>query len=130
MEIDFLIDTDVLIEVFQAKQSAEKWFKSIQNKVIGIPIVVYLEIIQGVKNKRQQKLLSKQMNEYQIIHLEPADSRLAQKLFEQFYLSHSFGILDALIASIVRRVDKPLYTFNIRHFKIIKEIDVRIPYQR
>ncbi len=129
-EIDFLLDTDVLIEVFRAKRSAKEWFESVQDNVIGIPVLVYLEILQGVENRSQQRLLIKQMKGYKTIHLESGDSRLAQKWFEQFYLSHNFGLIDALIASIVKRVNKPLYTFNARHFNIIKELDVRIPYKR
>ena len=130
VEIDFLIDTDILVEVFRASKGAKEWFASIQEKIIAIPILVYLEILQGAESKKQQKLLMKQMKEYKIIHLESGDSELAQEWFEHFYLSHGFGLVDALIASIVRRVNKPLYTFNAKHFKMIKELDVRIPYQR
>ncbi len=93
-EIDFLVDTDVLIEFFRANQSAIEWFESVRDKTIGIPVLVYLEILQGAENRHEQKLLMKQMKEYEIIHLESGDSELAQEWFEQFHLSHGFGLVD------------------------------------
>ena len=62
--------------------------------------------------------------------MESGDSLLAQKWFEEFHLSHRFGLVDALIASIVKRANKPLYTFNAKHFRVIKELDVEVPYKR
>ena len=46
VEIDFLVDTDVLIEIFRASRLAKGWLESVQEDIIGIPVLVYLEILQ------------------------------------------------------------------------------------
>ena len=129
-DVDFLTDTDVLIEFLRGNARAGMWLKTNQEQVLGIPVLALVEILQGARNRREQRMLAKQLNTYTIVHLDGGDSEQALSWFEEFHLSHGVGILDCLIAAIAVRIGKPFYTFNLKHFQVFLALDVREPYER
>ena len=127
---DFLIDTDVVIEFIRGNPKAAQWFLAQKNKVMGIPVIVRMELIQGVRSRQEQKALLKELDKYETIHLETGDTVRALKWFEAFFLSHGLGIMDCLIAAPAVRLERPLFTFNVRHYRVIPGLDARIPFER
>ena len=130
VEPDLVLDTDILIEILRGTPEAAKWLNAHRDRTIGIPVIVRMEILQGARNKREQQVLIRELRKFHVLHLESGDTERALSWFESFYLSHNLGIMDCLIASIAVRLDKPLYTFNIKHYRPIKELDVQLPYRR
>jgi predicted nucleic acid-binding protein len=57
-DIDAVLDTDVLIEIFRGDDRARAWLARIASHVLGIPIFVYMGILLGVRNKREQRALA------------------------------------------------------------------------
>ena len=45
---------------------------------------------------------------------------------EQHYLSHSMQIADAFIGATAAAYGVPLLTGNDKHYKVVKEIDLKI----
>ncbi len=129
-DVEFLTDTDVLIEFLRGNARASEWLKANQEQVLGIPVLSLMEILQGARNKQEQRMLAEQLNTYTIVHLDKGDSERALKRFEEFHLSHGVGILDCLIAAIAVRIGKPFYTFNLKHFQVFPALDAREPYER
>jgi predicted nucleic acid-binding protein len=129
-EADLVLDTDVLIEILRGDSWAGEWLTSVESLVIGIPVVVWMEILVGARDKQEQRGLIEQLAGYTILQLESGDSERAQQWFEQFHLSHGVGILDCLIAAIAIRLSKPFYTFNLNHFRVIPGLEVQAPYER
>ena len=129
-EPDLLLDTDVLIEILRGTSEAAAWLRAHSEQTIGIPVVVRMEILQGARNKQEQQALIRELRRFQVVHLEHGDSERALSWFEAFYLSHGLGIMDCLIASVAVRLHKPLYTFNLKHYRPIKELDTQRPYRR
>jgi predicted nucleic acid-binding protein len=129
-DVDFLTDTDVLIEFLRGSARAGMWLRTNQGEVLGIPVLALMEILQGARNRRDQRMLAKQLNAYTIIHLDRGDSEQALSWFEEFHLSHDVGILDCFIAAIAVRIGKPFYTFNLKHFQVFPVLDAREPYER
>jgi len=129
-ESELLLDTDVLIEILRGTPEAAAWLSAHSDQTIGIPVVVRMEILQGARNKREQQALIRELRRFQVIHLEHGDSERALAWFEAFYLSHSLGIMDCLIASVAVRLGKPLYTFNLKHYRPIRELNAQMPYHR
>jgi predicted nucleic acid-binding protein len=114
---DLVLDTDVLIEILRGHRQAEEWLASVESLVIGIPVIVWMEILVGARDKQEQRVFTEQLAGYAILHLESGDSARARQRFEQFHLSHGVGILDCLIAVLAFRLAKPFYTFNLKlHF--------------
>ena len=114
-EIDAVLDTDVLIEIFRGDDRARAWLARIESHVLGIPVFVYMEIL----HKREQRALVAQLTPYTILHLESGDSPKAQQWFEQFHLSYGIGIMDCLIATSPFRLGCPFFTFNLKHFRVL-----------
>jgi tRNA(fMet)-specific endonuclease VapC len=129
-DTDMVLDTDVLIEILRGDSRAGEWLASVESLVIGIPVIVWMEILVGARDKQEQRGFIEQLAGYTILHLESGDSERARQWFEQFHLSHGVGILDCLIAAIAIRLSKPLYTFNLKHFQVIPGLEVQAPYER
>ena len=129
-DVDVVLDTDVLIEILRGDDQAKAWLGGIESSVIGIPVLVWMEILLGARNKQEQQALAEDLARYTILHLESGDSPRAQQWFAQFHLSHGIGILDCLIATMPIRLRKPFYTFNLKHFQVIPGLDARESYGR
>jgi predicted nucleic acid-binding protein len=99
-DVDFLTDTDVLIEFLRGSAKAADWLKANQEQALGIPVLAFMEILQGARSRREQQMLVK------------------------------VGILDCLIAATAIRIGKPFYTFNLKHFQVFPALDAREPYER
>jgi tRNA(fMet)-specific endonuclease VapC len=128
-DTDMVLDTDVLIEILRGDSRAGEWLASVESLVIGIPVIVWMEILVGARDKQEQRGFIEQLAGYTILHLESGDSERARQWFEQFHLSHGVGILDCLIAAIAIRLSKPFYTFNLKHFQVIPGLEVQAPYE-
>src|SRR5262245_33544205 len=129
-DIDAVLDTDVLIEIFRDDDRARAWLARIESHVPGIPSCIWKSCWEPARNKREQRALATQLAQYTILHLESGDSPKAQEWFEQFHLSHGIGIMDCLIATIPFRLGCPFFTFNLKHFRVLPGLDVHAPYRR
>jgi len=129
-EPDLLIDTDVLIEILRGRAEAATWLANLGSQVVGIPVLVRMEILQGAHNRQDQQRLLKLSRPYPLIHLQTGDSERALTWFESYHLGHGVGIMDCLIAAIAVRLDKPLYTFNLKHYSPLPVLAVYAPYTR
>jgi predicted nucleic acid-binding protein len=129
-DTDLVLDTDVLIEIIRGDRRAQEWLASVESLVIGIPVIVWMEIMLGARDRQNQRVLTEQLARYPVLHIESGDSESARQWFEQFHLSHGVGILDCLIAAIAMRLRNPFYTFNLKHFQVISGLDVLASYDR
>lgn len=129
-EVSLLLDTDILIDALRGVDQAGAWLATIEDMVIGLPVLVRMEILLGARDVQEQRFLADELSHYVIFHLESGDSEKAQQWFEQFHLSDGIGILDCLIAAVASRIGEPFYTFNLKHFAVIPGLDVRMPYPR
>jgi predicted nucleic acid-binding protein len=129
-DADLVLDTDVLIEILRGDSRAGEWLASVESLVLGIPVIIWMEILVGARDKQEQRGFIQQLAGYTILHLKAGDSDRARQWFEQFHLSHGVGILDCLIAAIPLRLAKPFYTFNLKHFHVIPRLEAKAPYER
>ena len=127
---DAILDTDVLVDVLRARPEALAWLESQPAAALGIPVITWMELIQGARDRGEQERIVSRLSAHSIVHIESGDPQLASAWFATYWLSHKVGILDCLIAAIAVRVGAPLYTFNTAHFRVIPGLDVRSPYQR
>jgi predicted nucleic acid-binding protein len=50
--------------------------------------------------------------------------------FTAYHLSHSLGLLDALIAASAIGLNATLLTFNEKHYRVVPGLVIRKPYNR
>ena len=117
-----LIDTDVIIWYMRGNSNALKTIE--QHKGFAISVVTYIELVQGMRNKKELLLLRKALKlwDTKIIYITEEISSKAMFYVEQHYLSHSVELADALIGATAVSHGLSLLTGNDKHYKVVKEI--------
>jgi predicted nucleic acid-binding protein len=120
-----LIDTDVLIWYLRGNENAQKIVEA--NIPFKISAVTYFELMQGMKNKSELKILQKflKTRAIEIIQINENISSRAMFLIEDYCLSHSMEMGDALIAATTLENQEILLTANDRHYNYIPNLQVQ-----
>ncbi len=119
-----IVDTDVLIWYSRAYQSAIDTIHSLDR--FSISVVTYIEVIQEVRNKKELSAFKKALGilNAQIIQVDELISTKAMFYVEQYTLSHSMELADALIGASAVIKQLPLLTGNEKHYKHLPEIRI------
>jgi len=120
-----VIDTDVIIWYMKGNQKA---YKTIENsKNFFISVVTYMELVQGMRNKKELNNLRKALHDWnsKILYISEEISVKAMFFVEQHYLSHSIQLADALIGATAVAYGLPILTSNDKHYKILKDIQIK-----
>ena len=120
-----LVDTDVLIWYLRGN---EKAYKTIENlKSFSISVVTYMELVQGMRNKKELNRLRQALHAWnsKILYITEEISAKAMFAVEQHFLSHSLQLADALVGSTAIAHGLPLLTGNDKHYKIIKGVQIK-----
>lgn len=120
-----LVDTDVLVWYMRGNEKAKRAIKNLTG--FSISVVAYMELIQGLRNKEELNVLRKSLKGWNadIIYINEEISTKAMFLVEQYYLSHSIQLADALIGATAVIHGLPLLTSNTKHYKKIKTIIIK-----
>ena len=117
-----LVDTDVLIWYMRGNEKARRAIRNLDG--FSISVVTYIELVQGLRNKKELNLMRNSFKRLNagIIYINEEISTKAMFLVEQYYLSHSIELADALIGATSMIYGLPLLTANTKHYKTIKNI--------
>ena len=126
MLYDVLVDTDVLIWYLRGNLEAYKRIHSLPH--ICISSVTYMELVQGMRNKDELRTLQKTLKQWNVktIYINEEISAKALFFVEEYFLSHSMQLADALIGATATMYGMTLITANDKHYKIIKELEMEI----
>jgi hypothetical protein len=120
-----LIDTDVLIWYMRGN---EKAYQAVDNSInFFISVVTYMELVQGLRNKKELNYLRKALYGWnaQILYVSEEISAKAMFYVEQHFLSHSMQIADALIGATAIAYGFPILTANDKHYKVMKDLEIK-----
>lgn len=86
-----------------------------------------MELIQGMKDKSELRSFQKQITRWGIgiVHIDHEISSRASFYVQEYFLSHSMKMADALIAATAIQVGEALLTANDKHYKFIPNIAVK-----
>lgn len=120
-----LVDTDVLVWYMRGDEKANRVIRNL--KGFSISVVTYMELVQGLRNKEELNILRNSLKRWKagIIYINEEISAKAMFLVEQYYLSHSIQLADALIGATAVIYGLPLLTANTKHYKTIKNIIIK-----
>ena len=126
MLYDVLVDTDVLIWYLRGNAEAYKLIHSLPH--ICISSVTYMELVQGMRNKDELRTLQKTLRQWNVktIYINEEISAKALFFVEEYFLSLSMQLADALIGATATMYGMTLITANDKHYKIIKELEMQI----
>ena len=120
-----VIDTDVLIWYMKGNENA---YKTIENlNFFFISVVTYMELVQGMRNKKELNNLRKALLAWnsKILYISEEISIKAMFFVEQHYLSHTIQLADALIGATVVACGLPILTGNGKHYKVLKDVQIK-----
>ena len=120
-----IIDTDVLIWYLRGDEGARKAVKEAVPFLISV--ITYMELVQGMKNKEESRAFQKQIQKWnvEIVQISREASSRAMFYVQEYALSHSMKLADALIAATVVQNGEVLLTANDRHYKFIPTMECK-----
>lgn len=119
-----LIDTDVIIWYMRGNENA---YDIIENSnSFFISVVTYMELVQGMRNKKELTSLRKALYNWntKILYISEDISAKAMFFVEQHFLSHSIQLADALIGSTAIAYGLTIITGNEKHYKAMGDIKI------
>ncbi len=120
-----IIDTDVLIWYLRGN---EKAYQVIENSnTFFISVVTYMELVQGMRNKKELNRLRKALHIWnaKILYISEEISAKAMFYVEQHFLSHSMELADALIGATAITYGNTILTANDKHYKVLKDLQIK-----
>ncbi|MCL1966753.1 MAG: PIN domain-containing protein, partial [Fibromonadales bacterium] len=92
----------------------------------NISVVCYMELVQGMRNKKELVLLKKYLKlwEVEIVQITSEISEMAMDFVEKYFLSNSMELQDALIASTSLVHNEILLTGNEKHYQFLPKIQI------
>jgi len=87
-----------------------------------------MELVQGMRNKDELRTLQKTLKQWNVKTIYINEEISAKALFyvEEYFLSHSMQLADALIGATATMYGMKLITANGKHYKIVKELEMDV----
>ena len=121
-----LFDTDILIWIQRGHRRAATLVEREHERCISV--LTYMELLQGAKEKRQHEHTLDFLREYgfRILPLSENIGHRAAIYIEEYSMSHGLRAGDAMIAATATENGLTLCTSNVRHYRPIKELKLRV----
>jgi predicted nucleic acid-binding protein len=119
-----LCDTNIFIHAFNGREDTIARLNSIGKSDTVLAAITVMELYQGMGDKNELAQMKKRIKHYDVIHIDEHISAKAVQLIADYKLSHGLCIPDALIAATSLIYDIPLFTYNTKDFKFIKNINL------
>ncbi len=121
-----LFDTDVLIWCFRGVAKAAKAIEA--DEAPSISVITYMELVQGVRDKRELKAVTSFLSDMGILVLPLTENigHRASIYLEEHALKNGMAMADALIAATAAERSLTLCTGNAKHFKVIGEVTLDV----
>jgi predicted nucleic acid-binding protein len=125
-----LVDTDVLVDCLRGTDAAKEWIGRAPSEDLAIPGIAAMELLIGCRNQVDVQQIQKFLGAFSVVWPDAADSAAAYDLLLAHRLSSGLGIPDCFVAAMAinRKVD--LFTFNVKHFRVVEGLHVQQPYAR
>jgi predicted nucleic acid-binding protein len=125
----YLLDTDVLIDIQRGHPPALAWF-STQTQPLAVPGFVVMELVQAARNAQDLQNARKLVAPLPIVWPTEDDCARALSDLLSLRLSHSLGLIDAVIAATAVGQNATLCTFNLKHYRPVPGLTLTQPYDR
>ncbi len=121
-----LVDTDILIWYLRGNEKAKGLIEDLNE--FSISVVTYIELLQGIRNKQEHAILKRTLRNWnaRTVLINEDISARAMFLVEQYFLSSSFQLADALIAATAITNSALLVSGNRKHYKAIKNLQLKV----
>lgn len=121
-----IFDTDILVWIQRGNPKASEIFSEQVSR--NLSILSYMELIQCAKDKNQVRTIGKLVRDcsVDVLPLTENIGHRALIYIEEYGISSGLRAGDAIIAATAVENKLPLLSGNSKHFRFIKELDLRI----
>lgn len=123
-----LLDTDFVIDLLRGHTKRINYLIDLIEKErikASLSIISIIELYAGEDSAEKEKTITDFLTLLDIIPMNFALSKLAGKIKRKYHLS----LADAIIAAASSYYKIKLFTFNLKHFQNIPEVDLYHPIQ-
>ena len=119
-----MVDSDVIIWHMRGNLKSRDLLDT--NTRFYISAVTYMEVVQGLRNKKELKAFKEALQFWQtkILQIDERISTKAMLYVEQYFLSHSLQLADALIGATAISYQLPLVTGNSKHYSVFRGLEI------
>ena len=121
---EYLVDTDVLIDVSKGNEKAFLFLSSLEN--VNVSVITSMELIVGARNNIEKNEIEKFQSQYNFVYVNDRVCSLAYSLLKKYSLSQGLTIPDSLIAATAIANNLNLVTKNSKHFKPIENLKLQV----
>ncbi len=122
-----LCDTNILIDFYKKKPDVISELRHIGASQLAISVITRAELYYGAFNKQELKQIEKHLGNITEYHISMAVAQRFATLMANFSLSHRLHLADALIAATAVEHSLPVYTFNLKDFRFIPNLQLYTP---
>jgi predicted nucleic acid-binding protein len=124
------LDTDVLVDCLRGTSQAQTWLNSASNEAFLVPGIAAMELVAGCRNQADLQRVRKFLDSFDVIMPDARDLARAYDLLVTYHLSSGLNIPDCIVAAMALEHSLQLFTFNLKHYRVVEGLDVQEPYQR
>jgi len=118
-----VLDTNILIEILKGNEETIGKVHSFTDE-LAISSISVMELYFGAINKAELNKLEKFSSLFYIIQVNEKISTTSVQLIKAYAKSHNLDIPDSLIASTCLVHGAQLFSYNLKDFKYIKNIQL------
>jgi predicted nucleic acid-binding protein len=120
-----IFDTDIFIWAQRGNEKAARIMERSEERYLSVQ--TYMELLQCAKDKKQHKHVKDFLTTFGFIVLPLTENigHRASIYIEEYTLVSSIRSGDAIIAAIAVENNLPLVSSNVKHFKMIKELQLK-----
>ena len=121
-----IFDTDIFIWVQRGNTKAATLMDSTKDRFLSVQ--TYMELLQCAKDKQQHRKVKRFISDFNfnVLPLTENIGHRALVYVEEYGLSSGMRAGDAIIAATATENGMQLTTGNVKHFKSIKELELRV----
>ena len=120
-----IFDTDIFIWAQRGNEKAAKLMEISDERHLSIQS--FMELLQCAKNKKQHKHIKDFLTAFDFLVLPLTENigHRASIYIEEYTLASGLRSGDAIIAATAVENNLPLVSSNVKHFKMIKELELK-----
>ncbi len=121
-----IFDTDIIIWMQRGNEAAAEWIDTAESRFLSIQS--YMELIQNADNKRRLREVRDFLSEFNFTIL-PLTERIGHRAsiyVEEYSLSNGIQAGDAIIAATATENNLMLASSNAKHFRPIKDLELKV----
>ncbi|MDL2122981.1 MAG: type II toxin-antitoxin system VapC family toxin [Deltaproteobacteria bacterium] len=120
-----IFDTDIFIWAQRGNEKAARIMEKSEERYLSVQ--TYMELLQCAKDKKQHRYVKNFLTTFGFIVLPLTENigHRASIYIEEYTLVSSIRSGDAIIAATAVENNLPLVSSNVKHFKMIKELQLK-----